>query len=154
MDDDTAPWHTPMWKTTGYRLIKLGDLLHATTERLFDPVGLTARQFHVLAAAASMDRPSQKQVSHALGIDPNVMVGVVDELERHGMVRRVRHPEDRRRYIVEPTAEGVRALEEGRQVVERAEKDFFASLSEEERAALHELAGRLLTVHPRVTKRE
>jgi DNA-binding MarR family transcriptional regulator len=154
MDDAPAPWPTPMWHTTGFRLIKLGELVHATAEAVFAPLDLTARQFHVLAASASMDSPSQKDVSHVLGIDPNVMVGVLDELERRGVVRRVRHPDDRRRYIVEPTEAGTRALHKGRELVEQAEEDMFASLSDQDRAALHELAGRLLTAHPRVTKRE
>lgn len=145
---------SPLWHLTGFRLIKLGELVQATTASVFEPMDVNARQFHVLATAATMAEPSQRELSRTLGIDPNVMVGVVDELERLGLVERVRNPHDRRRYIVTPTARAKEALAEARTAVERTEREFFAGISEDERNTLHELSGRLIGQHPRVTKTE
>ncbi|MCY9784462.1 MarR family transcriptional regulator [Nocardiopsis sp. EMB25] len=152
MTENAAGWDTPMWNTTGFRLIKLGELAQATTARIFEPLGISARQFHVLAAADSMAAPSQKELSRVLGIDPNVMVGLIDDLEEQGLVARERNPRDRRRYIVTPTERARRHLDEAREAVSRAEAELFAPLAAEEVRALHDLSGRLLTTHPRVTK--
>ncbi|KOX10083.1 MarR family winged helix-turn-helix transcriptional regulator [Nocardiopsis sp. NRRL B-16309] len=152
--NNAAEWETPLWHMTGFRLIKLGELVQATTAEVFGSLEITSRQFHVLSAAASLPTPSQKELSRVLGVDPNVMVGVVDDLEAQGLAERVRNPQDRRRYIVTPTDKARRLLEESYAVVAAAEKDLFASLSDQERADLHELAGRMLTANPRVTKHE
>lgn len=151
MENPTG-WDTPMWHSTGFRLIKLGELAQAATASVFEPQRITSRQFHVLSAAESMPNPSQRELSRVLGVDPNVMVGLIDDLEEQGLVRRERNPKDRRRYIVTPTPEAKRLLEEARQAVARAESELLAPLSEQELDALHELAGRLLTAHPRVAK--
>jgi DNA-binding MarR family transcriptional regulator len=149
-----AEWETPLWHMTGFRLIKLGELVQARTAAVFGSLEITARQFHVLSAAASLSNPSQKELSRVLGVDPNVMVGLVDDLEAQGLAERVRNPQDRRRYIVTPTDKARRLLEESYAVAADAERELFASLSDEERAQLHELAGRTLTANPRVTKHE
>ena len=41
-----------------------------------------------------------------LGIDPPNATGVVDDLESQGLVRRQRHPTDRRATVVEATRKG------------------------------------------------
>ncbi|MFI6578249.1 MarR family winged helix-turn-helix transcriptional regulator [Nocardiopsis sp. NPDC050513] len=152
--NNAADWETPLWQMTGFRLIKLGELVQATTVAAFGSLEITPRQFHVLAAAVSLSDPSQKELSRVLGVDPNVMVGLVDDLEAQGLAQRVRNPQDRRRYIVTPTDKATRLLEEARAVVAETERKVFASLSERERQELHELSGRLLTGNPRVTKHE
>ncbi|MEU3018646.1 MULTISPECIES: MarR family transcriptional regulator [unclassified Nocardiopsis] len=150
--NEASTWVSPLWGLTGFRLIKLGELLQATTASAFEELEVSPRQFHVLAATASMADPSQRELSRALGIDPNVMVGVIDELERLALVERVRNPRDRRRYIVTPTPRAREALERARAEAERLEREFFSELDDGERAALHELSGRLVAAHPRVTK--
>lgn len=152
--ENASDWETPLWHTTGFRLIKLGELAQAATADIFEPQEISARQFHVLAAAEAMSGPSQKELSRALGLDPNVMVGLIDDLESRGLAVRKRNPKDRRRYIVTPTPEASRLLRKAREAVAAAEKEFFSCLSEQERETLHGLSGRLLDAHPRVTKRE
>lgn len=143
----TVPGST-LWGNTGFRLIKLGEMVLATTEAAFAPLGMSPRQYNVLATAASLNSPSQQELSRRLGIDPNVMVGVIDELERQGVVERRRNPADRRRYIVAPTERGRELLRESARVVEEVEARVFGGLSDDERALLHEVAGRLLEEHP------
>ncbi|WP_131097397.1 MarR family winged helix-turn-helix transcriptional regulator [Streptomonospora litoralis] len=142
-----------LWGHTGYRLIKLGEMVYAMTEEAFGSLELTPRQFNVLATAASLDSPSQRELSRRLGIDPNVMVGVVDDLEHRGLAERLRNPDDRRRYIVAPTERGREVLREGAEAVEATEARLFTGLDEQERAMLHGVAGRLLQEHPPPVKR-
>ncbi|WP_344010904.1 MarR family transcriptional regulator [Nocardiopsis exhalans] len=151
---DAADWETPLWHRTGFRLIKLGELVQATTARLFESFEINSRQYHVLSAAAALGTPSQKELSRVLGVDPNVMVGLVDDLESRGLAERVRNPEDRRRYIVTPTDRARQLLEQCDKAVSEVEKALFEELSEPERRQLHEVSGRMLTSNPRVTKHE
>ena len=49
---------------------------------------------------------SMGELAAALGIDPPNATGVVDDLESQGLVRRQRHPTDRRATVVEATRKG------------------------------------------------
>lgn len=60
------------------------------------------------------------------------MTGLVDSLERRGLVRRTAHPSDRRGLIVEITPEGLNVLAEVRKTVHRQEKEWMSVLSDAE----------------------
>lgn len=87
---------------------------------------------------------SQQVLSAELRIDRSVMVGIADDLEKSGYVRRERHPADRRAYAVTITQPGRRALAEA----EKAIPDFldrtFSALTSAERDQLTTLLGKLL----------
>ncbi|MEO8687847.1 MAG: hypothetical protein ABI611_06475 [Solirubrobacteraceae bacterium] len=57
---------------------------------------------------------------------------------------RRRHPDDRRRHIVEVTPEGLEALERAEEAVNSLEDAVLAGISEEERATLRDLLRRAL----------
>jgi DNA-binding MarR family transcriptional regulator len=138
---------------TGYRLIKVGELAMVTAERALAPLGIRPRHFNVLASLAADESLSQQEVSRLLGIDPNVLVGVIDELEQQGLAERRRNPRDRRRHVVVVTAAGRRMLKDGAARLDQAEAAFFAPVPEDDLAVVHEAAGRLLAAHPLPPKR-
>ncbi|WP_433133748.1 MarR family winged helix-turn-helix transcriptional regulator [Micromonospora sp. CA-240977] len=138
---------------TGFRLIKLGELAMVTAERALEPLGVRPRHFNVLATLAADDTLSQQDVSRLLGIDPNVLVGVIDELEKQGLAERRRNPQDRRRHVVALTAAGRQVLRDGAALLDEAEAAFFAEVPAAELAVLHEVAARLLARHPAPMKR-
>ena len=70
-------------------------------------VGLTGRQATALWMAN--DPLSMGELSTQLGCDPSSATGIVDRLERKGLVRRVADPTDRRAKRVELTPEGRKA---------------------------------------------
>jgi len=73
------------------------------------------------------------------------VTGVLDSLERRGLVRRIRNEEDRRRVTVEITDEGLRVLAEVRAVVHRNEKTWMQALSDAELKRLIKLLQRVQT---------
>jgi DNA-binding MarR family transcriptional regulator len=149
-DKPTPPTAGPkaaLQARVGYRLIKLGEMLMSTAEDALAPLGVRPRHFNVLATLAADASLSQQDLSRLLGIDPNVMVGVVDDLERLGFATRVRNPLDRRRHIIELTPTGRGVVKGGAALLDAAEAKVFGLLSAKERATLYDAAGRLLDEH-------
>lgn len=94
-------------------------------------VGLTLLRDHGAA--------TQQGLATALRLDPSNVVGLLNELEAEGLVLRRRDPADRRRHIVELTAEGGRALALAERRLEEVEDRVLATLTADERATLHGL---------------
>ena len=67
---------------TGYLLIKLGEVTLELAEQTLEPLGLRARHFNVMAMVASDPTLSQRDISDLLGLDPNVILALLDALEQ------------------------------------------------------------------------
>jgi MarR family transcriptional regulator, lower aerobic nicotinate degradation pathway regulator len=128
---------------TGYVLIKLGEAALETAERTLAPLGLRAKHVSILTLIES-HRLSQQELCTVTGLDRTTMVGLVDDLERHGYATRERDETDRRRYVVSLTAAGGHALRRAESVLDKAERAMFASLTATERRTLHRLAAQVL----------
>src|SRR6058998_2881808 len=108
-------------RMSGYRL---GEALAALEMR--------THEFAVLHHLQQAGPLSQQELGSALRINPSNLVGLLDALEGDGLVVRPRDPADRRRHLVELTAEGQRRLAEAKRVVAAAELDLLAPLTEVE----------------------
>lgn len=73
------------------------------------PEGITYRQCQVLAWLAFEGELSQADLAERMNIEPPTLVGVLDRMERDGLLSRVSSEQDRRRKIVraEPKADPV-----------------------------------------------
>ncbi|WP_307077033.1 MarR family winged helix-turn-helix transcriptional regulator [Arthrobacter pascens] len=139
---------TPLSQTIGYRLIKVGEMVMETAEQVLAPTGIKPRHFNVLSTLSVDATLSQRELSTALGIDPNVMVDLIDELERQGFARRERSPVDRRRHIVVVTPKGKAVLTKAQAAVNEAEERVLGVLTSDQRQVLFEAAGVLLGLAP------
>lgn len=135
---------TVLSASAAYRLIRLGDRAKLAAKQALAPLGLRPRLYDVLASLSGHEPQSQQEVSRTLGIDPNVLVGLVDELEQLGLADRQRNRDDRRRHVLVITDKGLALLRDSAGLLDLAETAFFAAITAEERAVLHRLAGRLL----------
>jgi len=93
------------------------------------PLGITGRQLAVLAVLGDAEPLSQLEAATTLGVDRTTMVQLVDELEEKGLVERRRSTQDRRKNIVELTADGRDTLERGNKIHKAAEALFLAPLT-------------------------
>ena len=66
-------------------------------EEALAPLDLKPRHFNVLASIGVHSSFSQRELADLHNMDPNTMVGVVDDLEEKGLVTRRRSERDRRR---------------------------------------------------------
>lgn len=87
----------------------------------------------VLACVADIGPVAQKTISDRLRIDASDLVSLLDHLENSGYVGRQRDERDRRRYSVEVTSHGRRALGRRLDVAEQREAELLAPLTDRER---------------------
>ena len=121
--DLSEPSSTASGGTTGAllvdRLTVTAGLLMHRLEGLLRDSGLTTGSYNVLQViAASRDplTPSEISVGMPVPVTTATMTGVLDTLERRGLVARKPHPTDRRRVLIE-------LCDEGREVLESIEHD-------------------------------
>src|SRR5918994_3814897 len=60
--------------------------------------GLTPRQFQLLGLLHDEGPMGQRELGEQMGIDPSILVTMLNPLEESGFVTRRRHPADRRRH--------------------------------------------------------
>lgn len=97
----------------------------------------------VLTAIEAFGPLSQRALADHLGVNPRVMVQIVDRLEASGVVVRERDPEDRRRYALSLTADGRLLTEQLDQAADRHTAALTRNLTADERKRLN---GLLLTL--------
>src|SRR6476646_8556798 len=81
-------------------LVKLGNEVLARAEDPLAALGLSGRQYMILAVLSTDAPPSQLELAALCGLLPAQVVPVLDELERRGFVARQRSETDRRRSVV------------------------------------------------------
>jgi len=96
-------------------LHKLGNQVLARAEGPLAALGLSGRQYVVLAVMDSDEPASQLELATLTGLLPAQVVPVLDELEARGLVERRRSESDRRRSVV-------RLTEDGRALLARADE--------------------------------
>ena len=102
-------------------------------------VGISPRQFHLLGLLHDSGPMSQSELGETMGIDPSVLVTMLNPLEERGLVRRRRDAADRRRHIVLLTAAGTRQLTRAARAQREAEDVLFAGLDSDQREQLRQL---------------
>lgn len=107
--------------------------------KLLEEVELNVRQFSVLALAASSLKPTQREMSAFVALDPSQIVALVDMLEDRGLVKRETDRRDRRSKNIVATTEGEKLYRQAREITVAAEDHVLAKLSEAERDQLREL---------------
>ena len=99
------------------------------------PLGVSAREYHVLKAALSGER-TQTELAEMVGLDKTTMVVTVDQLERDGLAERKPAPHDRRARIITVTAAGTRKMAEAEAVKERVQAEVLDELPKHDQKAL------------------
>ncbi len=114
----------------------------AYRERL-EPYGLTQPQFFLLIALYEEDGIPISRLGEKAALDRSSLTGILDRMERDGLVERVASPEDRRSVLVRLTPKA-RALEgELRRIYEQTNQRFLSRLTEEERNVLERVVAKL-----------
>jgi DNA-binding MarR family transcriptional regulator len=117
-------------------------------EVVFGRFGLNRGDVGVLSAlrfAGPSKQLSPTQLFKGLMISSAGITSRLDRLETRGLVRRERHPNDRRGVLVELTEEGRRVLDEAVKANTEAERELIAALGPAEARDLATLLKKMLT---------
>jgi DNA-binding MarR family transcriptional regulator len=88
---------------------------------------------------------NQTTIAETLQINKNVMVRLIDELEKRGLAARVQKAGLRRReYNIQLTPNGGKSLRDCEKLAGKAERELLSALTEAEREELCELLGKSL----------
>lgn len=87
----------------------VGELRCASMSRLVRS-NVSMGQLHVLWLLQHHGTLPMSRLAELVGVSLSNATGIVDRMEEHQLVERVRVPEDRRVVLVRPTAAGLRAL--------------------------------------------
>ncbi|MFR9795660.1 MarR family winged helix-turn-helix transcriptional regulator [Streptomyces sp. MS06] len=129
----------------------LVDELYETTHRLRQFVearlraqGASVARLRALRVLARSEHPLRmRDLSELTGVAARTTTSIVDALERDGLVERVRHPRDRRAYLLRLTEAGQRCHTEAEEVDRRALEQATAGLGGEDREQLRSLLARI-----------
>ncbi len=111
-------------------------------------VGISAGTWFILTMLIQEDGISQGEVSHKFEVDPSRITRLAQRLEKEGLLRRERDPEDNRVVRLHVTEEGRRLTKSRQERRERFEDRIRRELSD---AQLEEFRG-VLGVVARVMK--
>jgi DNA-binding MarR family transcriptional regulator len=101
------------------------------------PLGVSPRAFAVMSnLAGAAGETTQQQLADALGIHRNNMVGLIDELEAAGWVRRHRSTQDRRAFDVRLTRSGSALVSRITRLIPALDEEIGQGLSESERQTM------------------
>jgi DNA-binding MarR family transcriptional regulator len=100
---------------------------------------LKPRQFQILGLLHDHGGLAQRELVGTIGVDPSILVGLLNPLEADGLVARERDPADRRRHLVTLTAAGERQLASASRAQQETEDALFASLDDDQREHLRAL---------------
>jgi DNA-binding MarR family transcriptional regulator len=106
---------------------------------------LTAREIWILMAAGCRKPVTQKQIARHLALNENVLVLLLDRLEKSCHARRVRNPANRREQFVRLTSKGEKVVR--RALTEKAKfyRTVFAPLDDAFIQALFKAAKTILS---------
>jgi DNA-binding MarR family transcriptional regulator len=95
---------------------------------------LKPRQFQLLGLLHDHGLMGQGELGQTMGVDPSILVTLLNPLEADGFVSR--DPADRRRHVVTLTAVGQRHLDSATRAQREAEDALFAGLDDDQRQQL------------------
>jgi DNA-binding MarR family transcriptional regulator len=125
-------------------LIRTESLVAGELNGRFRRFGLTGSTFNVLMILDAAPEPlAPHQLGERLLVTRGTVTGLLDTLQRQGLVRRVPHPSDRRMLLIELTETGRTMLRAAWRTHFPAQTEMMSVLSDSEKETLVRLLGRL-----------
>lgn len=134
--------------SVGYLVSRVRTALFNAIDHALAPLDVTAAQYIVMGQLVYSLAESPSQLCQTISYDPGAMTRMIDRLEAKGLVRRVRHPLDRRALNLELTEEGKAAFPKMRVCVVGVLNRFLTGFSKSEARQLERLLQRVLANAP------
>ncbi len=139
----------------GRLLSVAGRLLSQHFHTLLESADLSPAGWHVLMRLQQQDGLTQRELAELCWVTPATITGVVDTLEREGLVSRERDTEDRRVVRLQLTPAGRKRFETTKNLVTEQITPLFADVSARDEAVVRRFLVRTvdrLTTDPEQTR--
>jgi DNA-binding MarR family transcriptional regulator len=107
---------------------RLGRQLIAVEEPILAAQGVSMWGYIVLTALGRNPMPTQTALARAIRADKTRIIGVLDDLQERGFIRREPDPADRRGHLLALTPAGRRLHTSVRRAIRQAENRFLSQL--------------------------
>jgi DNA-binding MarR family transcriptional regulator len=125
-------------------LVRTESLIITELSQRFRAYGLSVATFNVLMILEGAGQPlCPHQIGERLLVTRGTVTGLLDSLEKQGLVRRTPHPGDRRMLLIELTPRAHALLQELLPQHFPAEVEMMSALSEPEKETLVLLLGKI-----------
>ncbi|MBL8353201.1 MAG: MarR family transcriptional regulator [Burkholderiaceae bacterium] len=125
---------TVLEQQPGYLIRRLQQIAVAIFLEETQPHAITPVQYAALQAALRQPGLDQRTLAARIGFDTSTIGGVIDRLERRGLIERRASPTDRRVRLLHVTPDGATLLDALIPAMLRAQQRIVAPLPESERA--------------------
>ena len=112
---------------------------HLGNVMLRENVRVTPAQAGILFLLAEKDGRTMSELSRILSIENSTLTGLVDRLEKAGLVRRDASPHDRRASHVHVSPEGLQEMKKARSVVVKVNREIKDGFTPEELASFKKI---------------
>jgi DNA-binding MarR family transcriptional regulator len=127
----------------GYNIRRAEVHMRQDFGRTFGSMRLRPPEFSTLALIAANPFVTQADLAHALSIRRPNMVGLIDGLERRGLLRRTVYERDRRNQVLGLTPEGAALLDEAKRLALAGDRRATSCWTDAERDQVIALLQRL-----------
>ncbi|MBU3161596.1 MarR family transcriptional regulator [Clostridium frigoris] len=116
-----------------YLIIKASRHLKNKLDKALKEFGITAAQFSVIIQIYSSDQPiTAAEIAKKLGSDRPTISGIINKLEKKGIVLKIDNPEDKRSSYLEIHKESNKLVEKIKIISDELTINIFSIYSEEE----------------------
>lgn len=114
----------------GYAICTTSHAMRRALQTELLQIGMTLRQWEVLACLARDENFSQTEMADHLGIEPPTLAGVLRRMERDGWLERTACCDDRRRNRITPTPKAEAVWKQSTEMCHRIRQQATSGLSE------------------------
>ena len=130
-------------RSFGYLAVRLGEMVMERGELALAQFDLKPREFDAMYCILNGHGMSQRDLSRRLGLYAPRMVGLIDGLQKRGLVERTVSASDRRRRVLSLTTRGRELLDRATLVATKFEAKLFGDVSPEDLGRFEALVRRV-----------
>ena len=149
MDYTSATETVPSRTVSDSVMIALRKIIQAidtNSKKLVKRVGLTGPQLVILQEITRMGEVTAGEIAQAVSLSQATVTGILERMEKRGLLARRRSETDKRRIMVRITRNGQQVLDEAPPLMQEAFVDRFSDLQEWEQTMILSALQRLVSI--------
>lgn len=124
---------------TGYLLMNISKQLKYSLNQELKKRGLTVQQWAIIQQLSHLDEATSVELTKTLDMDKPTISGIIQRLEKKGLLQKKENFMDKRSYLISLTPLGYKKHKEGQVVSDHLIEKYLAALSFEEQQTLKTL---------------